>query len=79
MIRVWTVTEIQLDGLTPATVSYVFTDEAEAIARFFQVCAAAAQSGLDYHAVALIPDNRIPPGDTRLAYWQIFDRRGQNG
>lgn len=78
MIHVWTVVEIQLIDITPASVSYIFTDQDEAVARFFQICAAAARSGIAYHAVALIPDSHFP-GQLNIPYWQIFDRREKEG
>lgn len=72
---IWTVLEVQgIENSPGATISTPYSNETEAIAAYFQTCAAAAQSTLAYHAVWLIPPE--PPLAGQLwKYVQVFDRR----
>ena len=46
-----------------------FTDEAQAKAKFFTICAAASVSGIPYHSAHLLAS------DGRMIRQEIFDRR----
>ena len=46
-----------------------FTDEAQAKAKFFTICAAASVSGIPYHSAHLLAS------DGRMVRQEIFDRR----
>lgn len=46
-----------------------FTDEDQAKAKFFTICAAAAVSGIPYHSAHLLAS------DGRMVRQEIFDRR----
>lgn len=46
-----------------------FTDEAQAKAKFFTICAAAAESDIPYHSALLLTS------DGRIIRQEIFDRR----
>ena len=46
-----------------------FTDEAQALAKFHTICAAAAVSELPYHSAAILQS------DGRILRQEIFDRR----
>lgn len=74
----WTVIETQLLdeelGIWACPPPTVHTDRDQALAAYFTVCAAAAQSKLKYHAVCIIPSD--PNFQRQLTEWQIFDRRG---
>ena len=75
----WTVLEIQeIDPDTRASSSAIYTDHDAALAAFFTVCAAAARSGLPYHAAVIIPSVQ-PLGRHEVGEWQVFDRRESNG
>ena len=69
----WTVLEIQeADNGTRACVPVIFDNYDDAVARFGQIFAAAAQSTLPYHAVMIMDSTgRIQTQDRR-----IWDRRG---
>lgn len=72
-VEIWTVLEIQgLGGDSKASNSVCYDNEAEALAGYFTVCAAAARSELPYHAAVLIPP--VQPYNKQITYWQIFNR-----
>lgn len=50
-----------------------FTDYSQALSKFFTVCAAAAVSGLPYHAAHVIRDDGI------MIEGRVFDRREEAG
>ena len=66
----WIVTEVQVmhDGQKAALVNCFDTEE-DAIAQYFTIGAAAAKSGLPYHAMWVIRS------DGRMRECRIFDRR----
>ena len=72
----WIVLEVQeMNSDTRACLPTIFVDYDAAVARYGQIFAAAAQSGLPYHAVMIIDSNgRISPYDIR-----VWDRRDNNG
>ena len=74
--RFWTVLEIQeINDNTRACLPTIYIDYDAAVAAYGQIFAAAAQSGIPYHAVMILDSNgRISPQDIR-----IWDRRGTNG
>lgn len=47
-----------------------FTDENQAYAKYYTVCAAAATSGIPYHSAHIIRDDGI------MIEGKVFDRRG---
>ena len=75
----WTVVEIQeIDPDTRASSALIYTDHDAALASYFTVCAAAARSGLPYHAAVIIPSAQ-PFGRHEIEEWRVFDRRDNNG
>lgn len=74
----WTVVEIQeIDEDTRTSSTLIYTHHDEALARYYTICAAAATSGLPYHAALIIPSAVGPL--KQLSEWQIFERRGTSG
>ena len=66
----WTVSEVQmLDGGQTAAAIQTFDNEEDALARYFTIGAAAAKSGLPYHALWVVRS------DGRMRECRIFDRR----
>ena len=66
----WTVLEVQEDvsgirGCLPT----IYNDEDAALAKFFTVCAAAAQSALPYHACHILRSDGI------IVRGEVFERR----
>lgn len=70
----WTVSEVQLlsGGQTAAAIQ-TFDTEEDALARYFTIGAAAAKSGLPYHALWVVRS------DGRMRECRIFDRRPEGG
>lgn len=69
MEHFYTVIEKQVIGGTPATLVDHYTDEAQALSKFFTICAAAAVSTIEYHAAHIIRDDGI------MIEGRVFDRR----
>lgn len=69
----WIVLEVQeADNGSMACLPFIFNNYDDAVAKFGQIFAAAAQSALPYHAVMIIDSNgRMSQQDIR-----IWDRRG---
>ena len=67
----WVVNEVQVmnDG-RKAALATCYDNEEDALAKFFTIGAAAAKSGLPYHAFWVIRS------DGRMTERTIFDRRG---
>ena len=69
MERFYIVLEIQGDGQTRATLTDVYEDFDEALAKLYTVLAAAAVSQLDFHACYIISN------DGNTLDGRAFDRR----
>ena len=68
----YTVLEIQQSvGGNPACIPLVYDNYDSALAQYFTICAAAAQSALPYHSAHILRDDGI------LIKGEIFDRRGE--
>lgn len=61
--------QIRMDG-TPGLLYDHYTDESKALSKFYTICAAAALSGIPYHAAYLIYEG----GATMQ---RVFDRRAE--
>ena len=54
MTEFYTVIEVQNNGTTPGILTYVYTDENQAYAKWHTVLAAAAVSSVPYHSCHII-------------------------
>lgn len=68
----YTVLEIQElpSGARACVPPVIYSDYDEAVAHFFQVCAAAAKSAINYHSAHVLRS------DGMITDYRIFDRRG---
>ena len=65
----YTVLEVQNNGTMPAAIPIIYTDEAQAYAKYYTVLAAAAVSEVAYHACHIIRSDGI------MIEGKVFDRR----
>ena len=64
----YTVIEVQNDG-TPSVLTTVYSDQNDADAAFFTICAAAAKSAIAYHAAFILRSDGI------VSRGEVYDRR----
>jgi len=70
MENFYIVLEVQQDANgNRGAIPTIYGDEAQALAKFYTICAAAAVSGIPYHAAEIIRDDGI------ITEGRVFDRR----